>query len=128
MAAIAFDTLKAARRMIEAGMPPKQAEAQAEVMAEAFVFNADSLVTKDYLDARLDARFAEQDAWIDKRFVALETRFEARFAAIDTRFAGIDARFDVLAADINGRFRLVYWMLGLVILSTSVPLIRDLLG
>ncbi len=128
MAAIAFDTLKAARRMIEAGMPPKQAEAQAEVMAEAFVFNADSLVTKDYLDARLDARFAEQDAWIDKRFVALETRFEARFAAIDTRFAGIDARFDVLAADINGRFRLVYWMLGLVILITSVPLIRDLLG
>ncbi len=110
MAAIAFDTLKAARRMIEAGMPPKQAEAQAEVMAEAFVFNADSLVTKDYLDARLDARFTEQTAWIDKCF------------------ASIDARLDVLETDINGKFLLVYWMLGLVILTTSVPLIRDLLG
>jgi hypothetical protein len=99
MAAIAFDTLKAARRMIEAGMPPKQAEAQAEVMAEAFVFNVDSLVTRDYLDARLDARFAEQGARIDVRF-----------------------------AEINGKFRVVYWMLGLVILTTSVPVIRSFLG
>jgi hypothetical protein len=95
MAAIAFDTLKAARRMIEAGMPPKQAEAQAEVMAEAFVFNVDSLVTKDYLDAR----FAEQEARIDVRF-----------------------------AEVDGKFRVVYWMLGLVILTTSVPVIRSFLG
>jgi hypothetical protein len=99
MAAIAFDTLKAARRMIEAGMPPKQAEAQAEVMAEAFVFNVDSLVTRDYLDARLDARFAEQGARIDVRFT-----------------------------EIDGKFRVVYWMLGLVILTTSVPVIRSFLG
>ena len=95
MAAIAFDTLKAARRMIEAGMPPKQAEAQAEVMAEAFIFNADSLVTKDYLDAR----FAEQEARIGVRF-----------------------------AEVDGKFRIVYWMLGLVILTTSVPVIRSFLG
>ena len=72
MVALAFDTLKAARHLIEAGMPPRQAEAQAEVMAEAFVFNIDSLVTKDYLDARfseydarLDARFGEQNARMD---------------------------------------------------------------
>ena len=54
MAAIAFDTLKAVQRLKAAGMPEKQAEAQAEIMAEAFVFNIDALVTKDYLDARLD--------------------------------------------------------------------------
>ena len=47
MAAIAFDTLKYARRLIEAGVPDRQAEAQAELMAEAFVFNMDSVVTKD---------------------------------------------------------------------------------
>ena len=35
MAAIAFDTLKCARRLIDAGVPQQQAEAQAEVMAEA---------------------------------------------------------------------------------------------
>jgi len=111
MAAIAFDTLKAARRLIEAGMPSRQAEAQAEVMAEAFVFNVDSLVTKDYLDARfgelnarVDARFGEQDARIDKRFGEVELQF----------------------ARVDGKFRLVYWMLTVVIISTTVPALKAL--
>ena len=59
MAAVAFDTLKAARRLIAAGIPARQAEAQAEVMAEAFVFNMDKLVTQDYLDARLAKSLCE---------------------------------------------------------------------
>ena len=37
-------------------------------MAEAFLFNRDTVVTKDYLDARL----AEQDAKSDARFAILE--------------------------------------------------------
>ena len=85
-------------------MPPRQAEAQAEVMAEAFVFNVDSLVTKDYLDARLDARFGEQDARIDKRFAAVELQF----------------------ARVDGKFRLAYWMLTVVIISTTVPALKAL--
>ncbi len=44
-------------------------------MAEAFVFNMDSLVTRDYFDARLDARFAQQDARIDSRFAEIKSRF-----------------------------------------------------
>ena len=70
MAAIAFDTLRFARRLIEAGVPDRQAEVQAELMAEAFVFNMDSVVTKDYLDARL----AEQDAKFDAKFAVLESK------------------------------------------------------
>jgi hypothetical protein len=70
VAAIAFDTLRFARRLIEAGVPDRQAEVQAELMAEAFVFNTDSVVTKDYLDARL----AEQDAKFDARFAILESK------------------------------------------------------
>ncbi len=61
MAAIGFDTLKVARRLKAAGFPEKQAETQAEIMAEAFVFNLDALVTKDFLKEHLDARFAEVD-------------------------------------------------------------------
>ena len=64
MAAVTFDTLKCAKRLIEAGVPAAQAEAQAEVLAEAFVHNVDNLVTRDYLDARLEA---------------LESRIEGRF-------------------------------------------------
>ena len=70
MAAIVFDTLRFARRLTEAGVPDRQAEVQAELMAEAFVFNTDSVVTKDYLDARL----AEQDAKFDARFAILESK------------------------------------------------------
>ncbi len=70
MAAVAFDTLKFVRRLQAAGVPEEQAEAQAEVMAEAFLHNLDSLVTKDYLDARL----AEQNARTDQRFARLESR------------------------------------------------------
>ncbi len=32
----------------------------------------DGLVTRDYLDARLDARFAQQDARIDSRFAQID--------------------------------------------------------
>ena len=64
MAAIAFDTLKAARRLKQAGVPEEQAEAQAEIMAEAFIFNIESLVTKNYLDTH----FNEFEARLDSNF------------------------------------------------------------
>ena len=123
MSALVFDTLKYTRRLMEAGVPKQQAEVQAETMAEAFVFNVDALVTRDYLDARLgeqdarietrfteqdariDQRFAEQDARIDKRFIEQDARIEQRFTEqdvrIDKRFAeiesglvGLETRFD----------------------------------
>jgi hypothetical protein len=105
MAAIAFDTLKAARRLKEVGVP----EAQAELMAEAFVYNVDSLVTNDYLDAR---------------FSKSEAGLQARFTAIDQRFASIDVQF----AEVKGEFRLVYWMLVIIIASTVTPYLQKLFG
>lgn len=122
MAAIAFDTLKAARHLIKAGMPPRQAEAQAEVMAEAFVLNVNSLVTKDYLDARLDARFGEQNARMDARFSEQDARFGEQDARIDKRFAAVELQF----ARVDGKFRLAYWMLTVVIISTTVPALKAL--
>ena len=71
-------------------------------MAEAFLFNVDALVTKDYLDARL----AEQDA-----------RMDVRFAEQDTRFAEID-----------GKLRLMMWMLAVVMASTVIPAVQKLLS
>jgi len=126
MAAVAFDPLKFARRLIAAGVPEKQAETQAELMAEAFVYNMDSLVTKDYLDARLDARFAVQDARIDAGFAKQDAEIDARFSKLETqlekRFTGIDVQF----SDIKGQFKLVYWMLAVVIASTVIPQLNAL--
>ena len=124
MAAIAFDTLKFARRLKEVGVPEAQAEAQAELMAEAFVFNMDALVTKDYLDQCLDARFAEQEARLlakmDARFAAQDERFERRFGAIEARLNDHDLQF----VEIRGELKLHRWILALILATTTLPLLQ----
>ena len=124
MAAVAFDTLKCARRLKDAGYTNQQAEVQADIMAEAFVYNMDTLVTKDYLDAR----FAEQEARIDSKFSEQDARIDGMFseqgARIDSQFAHIDVQF----TEIKGQFRLIYWMLAVVIASTVMPQVNALLS
>ena len=48
--AISFDTLAYAKRLIKVGVPEKQAEVQAETLADLI---KDQVVTKQYLDLRL---------------------------------------------------------------------------
>ena len=117
MTTMAFDTLRYARRLKEAGVPESQAEVQAELMAEAFGFYADNLLTKDHFTEVLNARFAEQDARMDARFVGQDAKFEARFVEIDARFARQDK---VLL--------LHSWMLGLIMLALVVPQLQDWLA
>ena len=100
MSALAFDSLKFARRLTEAGVPQQQAEAQAEVMAETFGFYVDNLVTRDYLDARLDARFTEQDGRIDKRFAEQDLYIEKRLSRIDSKLNVMAAILAVIAASV----------------------------
>lgn len=76
MALIAFDTLGCVRRLTEAGMDEKIATAQAQVMAETFIHNAEQLVTRDYLDERLRFEFADFE-------LRLERRWEPRFAQLE---------------------------------------------
>ena len=144
MAAVAFDTLAYVRRIVAAGVPREQAEAQADAMKEAFVHNVDALVTRDYLDTRfsefetrveanmdrrfteMDKRFAAMEFSVDKRFTEQDARIDTRFskqdARLDARFSAIDLKFE----GINGQFRLVYWMLAVVIASTVIPAIQQL--
>jgi hypothetical protein len=98
--ALKFDTLTYVKELTGAGVTPEVAEIHAMTVAHAFGMFIDGVVTKDYLDATLDARFAAQDAKfekrfdaIDQRFLEFEMKFEQRFAAIDQRFAAIDQRF-----------------------------------
>ena len=66
MAAITFDTLKFANKLKSAGVPDKQAEAEA--LSEALEVNLKELVTKEYLsreirdiEQRIDTRFERID-------------------------------------------------------------------
>lgn len=55
MSAITFDTLKFANRLKSAGVPDKQAEAEAEVLAEALEVNLKDLPTKaDLMAAKIE--------------------------------------------------------------------------
>ena len=133
MATLAFDSLRYARRLREAGVPEPQADAQAELMAEAFGFYADNIVTRDYLDAVLRAGFGEQA----QRFERIETRLntlEARLDALDARLDKLDARLDKLDARLDKfvtrlekleplriQATLHSFMLGLVVVVQVVP-------
>jgi len=116
MVAIAFDTLQFARRLKDVGVPEEQAETQAELMGEAFGFYVNDLVTRDYLDATLDARFAEQDAQLDARFAKQDARFDARFADHDAQFA-----------EIRTDLRWHKWLLLTIAASTVLPAFVNLL-
>jgi hypothetical protein len=54
MAAITFDTLKYANRLKSAGVPDKQAEAEAEALSEALEVNLKELVTKEDLHHEIE--------------------------------------------------------------------------
>lgn len=114
MATLAFDTLKYSRKLKEVGVPDNQAEVQAEMMAEAFGFYADNLVTNPSLDsrlgkqeARIDTRFAEQDTRLEKRFAEQDALIEKRFAEqdvlIEKRFAKQDALIEKRFAEQDAR-------------------------
>ena len=53
MSTLTFDTLKFANRLKAAGVPDKQAEAEAEVLGEALEVNLKNLVTEDMLRREL---------------------------------------------------------------------------
>ena len=58
MATVTFDTLKFVHTLKAAGIPDKQAEAEAEAISEALEVNLKDLVTKEYLDVKFQQELA----------------------------------------------------------------------
>lgn len=67
MSAIAFDTLKFAKKLEAAGLPTPQAEAFAEAFRDG---TGEELATRDYLDARLEAAKADLVKWFAGLLIA----------------------------------------------------------
>jgi hypothetical protein len=93
VAALNFDTLEYVKQLTDAGVERQVAEIHAITVGRAMGMYVDNLVTKGYLDATLDARFAEQDLRIEKRFAEQDAKFEKRFAEQDVKF---EKRFNAL--------------------------------
>ena len=61
MTVASFDTLKYANTLKAAGVPDKQAEAQAAVLADALAVNLKELVTKDELKQAIELLRADMN-------------------------------------------------------------------
>ena len=104
MAAVSFNTLKFANRLKEAGVPSQQAEAEAEILAEALEVNLKDLVTKNDLaqfEARMEAKFekelASNKADLSKELTAFKSEVAKEFTAVKTDFA---KEFTAVKADL----------------------------
>ena len=86
------------------------AEIHAITVGRAMGMYVDNLVTKDYLDATLDARFAAQDAKFEKRFAEQDAKFEQRFNKSESDM------------------RVLKWGQALVIGAVLLPQIAKLVG
>ena len=124
MAAVAFDSLQYAHQLEAAGMPRAQAEVIAQGLTSMFVHNFDSLVTKDYLDAR----FSEQAARLDAMDVKFDAKLGLLSAEIDAKFrlfsAEFDAKLGLLSAEIDGKLGKLYVMLGVIMAGVAIPIIQ----
>jgi hypothetical protein len=67
MSTITFDTLKFARTLKDAGVPDNQAEAFATAFRDA---TSEELVTRDYLDARLESTKSDIIKWVAGLMIA----------------------------------------------------------
>lgn len=101
----AFDTLKYAKQLKQAGVPEEQAEIHAEALRG---------VLEEQIAARFDRvddRFDRVDDQFDERFKQVDARFDQidqRFKQVDARFADLENRF----VRLEGRVNLVQWMVG----------------
>lgn len=110
MGTLAFDSLQYARRLRAVGVPEKQAEVQAELMAEAFGFYADNIVTRDHLDATLRAEFAEHGAAMNARFAEQELRISGQLGEVKTQL------------------RILMLMVSATWLLVGYPILQDAIG
>lgn len=148
MSAVAFDPLEYARQLEAAGLPRPQAEVIAKGLTTMFIHNFDTLVTKDYLETRLETleyrmeakvrvllaeAFTSKNpgyAKIESRFDQIDQRmssFDDRFDRMDDRFGRVDDRFtdiDFRLNSIDVRFARVNVMLGIILAAVAVPILQ----
>ena len=87
--AVAFDTLRLARKLEAAGFGQKQAADIAEALAEAMV--SAELVTKEHLDFRL----RESEHRLESRIDRLEAKVDAEFASVCADIKTMELRMTI---------------------------------
>src|SRR5471030_2492618 len=109
---IHINTLEYSRKLAAAGIPPPQADAQAQalydVLAQSLVVAPDDLtVLRTDILARIDVVKVELNARID----ALEQSLNVRIDAIEIRIDALERRIDALENYVRARFKTLNWMM-----------------
>ena len=98
MRSMAFDTLKTAKRLGEAGFEVAQAESLADILGESVI---DKLATKDDL-GDLEKRLGREIKTLDTKIDTVEDRLTAKIDQVDERLtAKIDQVDERLTAKID---------------------------
>ena len=125
MPALKFDTLDYVKQLTSAGVDAQVAEIHAMTMKQAFGMYIDDVITKDYLDATLDARFAEQDLRWESRFAEQDLKMEQRFAKqdlkIEQRFAAQDLKIEAHFMILRSEFNLFKWVQAALVTAVLLP-------
>ncbi|HHW4683193.1 MAG TPA: hypothetical protein ACQGQI_08555 [Xylella sp.] len=110
MTSTAFDTLKYANQLKNAGLPSAHAEAEAEALAGVVEMNRQEIADSE---SRTVKALERLEANMQKGF----EQMEQRFAQIDQRFEKMDQRFEKMDQRLvktEGDTRLHSWMLGAI--------------
>ncbi len=110
MSGMAFDTLKTAKTLAEAGFPATQAEALSSAMATAV---SGHVATK------------EDIATLSGKIDSAVTRLDGK---IDSAVTRLDAKIDAVRNDLSAQIQLLKWMVGVVVALNLAILARVLLG
>ena len=131
MAVATFDTLKFANTLKAAGVPDKQAEAQAVAFGEAFQVNLKDLATKDdILATRNDLKREIEDVRKDVKQEIESVRKDLKHEMKEME-QRLNARIDLVASDLKssrselkGDIQLLKWMAGAAITIGVAILVR----
>jgi len=111
MAVATFDTLKFANTLKAAGVPPAQAEAEAQAFAEVIQINLKELVTKDDLKREVDdakKELKQEIADVKREIKDVEQR-------LNTKIDLLAAELKNTRTELKGEIYLLKWMMGVVL-------------
>jgi hypothetical protein len=120
MAVATFDTLKFANTLKAAGVPDKQAEAQAAAFAELIQANFKELATKE--DSERLAKAGKDD--LDRATKELRREISDLREETKRDIAQFSSRVDVQLATLRGEQVLLRWMMGATFAGVVAVLVR----
>ena len=113
MAIATFDTLKFANTLKAAGVPDKQAEAEANAFAEIIQIQVKDLATKADLD--------RQSEGLNREIAEVKKDLKQEIADLRKE---VTSNIEVLRAKMTGEFLLLKWMITALITGVMAMVIR----